>query len=140
MNEQELFNNELNKIRENMIIELSHSWGLRYAGYQGIIVNTNKEVYSYQFNIILPDNSEGEKKYLKKIKALTENEFDMLSEFIKKEITSKEFENKIIRDASYKVTVNYNGIKKSIINNKGYAGNLEIYDKTEKFLNELIYS
>ena len=138
MYEQKLFNEKLDEIRKNMILELQHGWGHMYAGYAGIIITNNKEVYEYQYYCRLPKDFGEEEIYIKKIKDLNEDEFKKISSFIENEIISKEFTDKVIFDANYTVVVNINGISKTIKNNKGYGDNLGLYDITEKLLNEIV--
>ena len=138
MNGQEAFNNELNEIRSNMLIEVSHWWGHTYTGYAGTIITNNKEVYIYQFYHREPKEIEGKGKFINKIKELSESEFDRVVEFVKNEIIPKEFMDKRIFDAGYSVAVNYNGINKKINNNKGFDDEPEIYDLADKLLKEII--
>ena len=138
MTEQEIFNNKLNEIRKDMLMELNNWWGDTYAGYAGIIITYNKEVYQYIYYLEMSDNLKEDKECIRKIKTLNENEFERINIFIEKEIINKQFENKQIYDAGFDVIINYNGVKKAIINNKNFGDDLGIYDKAENLLEEII--
>ena len=138
MNEQELFNKELDEIRENSLIELSQWWGHMYGGYSGTIITKNREVYKYQYYHTVPNSFEGNAIFINKIRDLNEEEFERINTFIKDEIIDKQYTNEIMFDAGFTVVVDYNGIKKVIENNKGTEKDLKIYDIAEKLLEEII--
>lgn len=139
MNNEIEFKEELNKIRGNEIIEVNSWWGLRYPGYKGTIVTKNKEIYKYQYYHFIPDELKDKNcNYIQKIKDLTDDEYKKVIMFIEDEIEKKEFTNKIIYDAGYDVIINYNGINKRIMNNKGFEDNIELYDKAEVLMKELL--
>lgn len=138
-NEFNGFKEELNKIRENEIIEVNSWWGFKNPGYEGTIVTQNREIYKYQYYHIVPDELKDKSyNYIQKIKKLTVDEYEKVVLFIEEEIENKEFTNKIIYDAGYDVIINYNGTNKRIMNNKGFEDNIELYDKAEILLKELL--
>lgn len=133
------FKEQLTKIEEKFILKISCWWGRGYAGYKGIIVNEDKELYEYQFYHKTPSKlGELNCNFIRKIKDLTVDEYKMITNFIENEIVGKEFDNYRIFDAGYNLYINYNGTQKAIINNKGIGNDLKIYDKAEKLLKELI--
>lgn len=139
--EQEIkYKNELATIIENLLIEKEHWWGHDYAGYSGTIVTKNKEVYVYQYyHRLLPNMKEEEARYIKKVRDLTDEEFDAICEFIEKEIANKEFEDQRIYDAGYNITVDYNGTRKEIKNNKWNRDNSPgLYDKVDDLFKKVI--
>ena len=142
MQEQEKFNEELNEIRKDMMIELKEWWGSRFGGYGGTIVTQSKEVYIYQYYHRIPENMPEDFKknciYIRKAKNLSESEFEKICAFIENEIIDKQFEIKMVRDAGYDIEVNYNGVNKVIINNKSFGDDLEVYDMAEKLLKEIL--
>ena len=140
MDEHEEFKNQLNEIRENTLLEVSRWWGLFDAGYAGTIVKNNKEVYVYQYYHHMPKNfNQEEKKYIKKIRDLSDEEFERIRTFVKNEIMDKEYEDRMIHDAGYKIFACYDGACKVVNNNKGYGDEPEIYDITRNLLREILY-
>lgn len=139
MNDEIEFKEQLNKIKDNLVIGISKWWGFRHAGYRGIIVNDKKELYEYQYYHIAPKElQKSNYNYIIKVKDLTKKEYNKIINFINKEIKDKQFTDEKIFDMGYTVSINYNGIKKEIINNKSYDKKLKIYDKTEKLLQGLL--
>ena len=139
MENQKEFNEKLDKIRDNAIIEVSKWWGLRTPGCSGTLITKNKEVYLYQYYHIIPKELEDKNtNFILKNKELNINEYNKVIKFIENEIVNKEFHDETIFDAGYNVTVNYNGTKKRIINNKGEGDNLKIYDKAQQLVDELL--
>ncbi len=134
---QEDFNNRLNEIRNDMVLEVSNWWGHEFAGYGGKIITNKREVYGYSFHFRTPDGEEN-KNSLEKIKDLSDEEYNRIIKFIEDEIANKEFEDNQIFDAGFDVVVNYNGINKKIRNNKGFGDNFGLYDKVDKLLKELM--
>ena len=139
MNNEIEFKEQLNKIKANMVMGISHWWGLKNPGYSGILVNDNKELYEYQYYFFAPRKlDEINHNHIRKVKDLNEKEYKNIINFIENEIIDKQFDNKKIFDVGYNLLINYNGINREIINNKGFGGKLKIYDKAEKLLQELL--
>lgn len=139
MNNEVEFKEKLNKISENTIIAIDTWWGHKYAGYSGIIVTNNKEIYKYQYYHVVPKELEGtNSNYIVKIKDLNDEEYKSIIMFIENEIANEQFTDQMIFDAGFDLIVNYNGINKIIKNNKGYGSNWGIYDKAEMLLKELL--
>lgn len=140
MNSEIDFKEQLNKLRESEIIEIKDWGGIGPTpGYGGTIVTNNKEIYKYQYYHRVPENfKEIETNYIRKVKDLTDDEYNKVILFIKEEIADKEFEDFMIFDAGWDVVVNYNGINKIIRNNKGFGDVKKIYDKAEMLIQELL--
>lgn len=131
--EEQKFNDELEKIRENAIIELSNWWGLRSPGYAGTIITKNKEVYSYKNQSIITAELEFENdSFITKKKELNIDEYNKVINFIENEIVDIECSDKRMFDAGFDVTINYNGTEKTVKNDE------EIYKKAEQLINELL--
>ena len=133
-------NEELEKLKENALLHVSSWWGLKYPGYKGAIITADKELYVYLFyNKKVPEEFKGEKvNYITKKRNLTDREFKKIKKFIDKEIMSKDYPIGKMRDIAYDVEVNYNGINKLVVNNKGDEDDVGLYDKAEKLINKLI--
>ena len=133
-------NGEVEKLKENALLHISTWWGLKYPGYSGTIITTDKELYEYFFyNDLVPAEFKGQKvNYITKKKDLTDREFKKIKKFIEKEIISKDYPIGRMRDVAYDVEVNYNGINKLVVNNKDDENHDGLYDKTEKLINKLI--
>lgn len=135
MTEQKEFNNELNEIRKELLLELKHWWGLRYPGYTGTIITNKHKAYIYEFSKELSGDT---KKYIKLKKELTDEEFEKVCTFVKNEVMPIEVTYRRLYDAGYDVVANYDGVKKVLSNYKGTKENPLIYDRTEAFLKELL--
>ena len=139
MENQKEFNEKLDKIRNTAIIEVNHCWGLKSAGYSGVIITENREMYSYQYYHSIPKELEGKNvTFITKSKELNIDEYNKMIQFIENEIINKYFCDVSIHDAGFNVIVNYNGTRKIIKNNKGVNDNLMIYDKAKQLIDELL--
>lgn len=123
-----------------MILDINSSWGHRYSGSKGLLVTSNKEIFEYQeFYNLIPENlTEGKVNYIKKIIDLNDDEYNLICDFIKNEILSKDFKNITVFDINWNIIVDYDGVQKIIKNNKGFNNEIDIYDKTEKLLKNII--
>lgn len=130
--ESEEFYNKLEEIRENVILEVAHWGGLKNGGHGGTIITKNKEVYSYQRYNMPKEIYPGNDNFIRKDKELDSNEYNKVIKFIEDEIVNKDFQDKQIFDAGFDVTINYNGIEKTVKNDN------ELYDKAKQLINELL--
>lgn len=139
MNNEIEFKEKLNKIKENTILATHRWWGHRCAGYGGIIVTNNKEIYRYQYYHKIPTELQGQNvNFIVKIKDLNDEEYNTIIMFIESEIANKEFTDKMIFDAGFDLIINYKETNKKIINNKGFGNDLEIYDKAEMLFKKIL--
>ena len=139
MNNEIEFKENLNKIKENTILATHKWWGLRYAGYSGIIVTNNQEIYRYQYYHKVPTELQGQNvNYIVKAKELNDEEYKTIILFIENEIENKQFTDQMIFDAGFDVIINYKETTKTIKNNTNFENNTGIYDKTENLLNEIL--
>ena len=135
----ELLEDQLEEIRKNAIIECYHWWGFSYSGFGGLIITKNKEMYSYNFYKYVPEELENKNaNYIVKNKILTNREYKKVEKFIKTEILNHQFENYSMKDAEYDVTINYNGVEMTILNNSGYGDEILIYDKAHKLMQDIL--
>ena len=139
MEDKNVFDENLEEIRKISIIEVSHWWGLRHAGYSGTIITETKELYLYQYYHNIPKELESKNaNFILKKKELSIDEFDKVINFIENEIVNKEFCNQRIFDAGFDVKVNYGETRKIIKNNRGTEDNWGIYDKAKHLMDELL--
>ena len=139
MNSKKEFIDKLDEIREKSIIEVSEWWGLQNAGYRGIIITEDKDIYEYQYYNNIPKELEGKNvNFISKNKSLNENGFSKITKFIEDEVINNEFKDEMIFDAGFDVTINYLGVRKKIKNNKGFKDDMKIYDKAKKLIDELL--
>ena len=127
------FNNNLEKIRENAIIEVNQCWGLSNPGCKGIILTNTKNLYIYQYYNNIPKELEDTNvNFISKKRDIEEHEFKKIINFIEKKIINKDFDFEMIFDAGFEVIVNYNGVTKEIKNNR------KIYDKAKELMTSLL--
>lgn len=138
MESQKEFNEKINEICKDGIMIVKKWWGHKYAGYSGKIVLNNKEIYEYQYYCATPANTDGFKNYIKKVKELSDEEYNRIIAFIENEIAGKEFINQKMFDAGYDLIINYGETNIKIENNKGFNGEMGIYDRAEMLLGELL--
>ena len=107
---------EIKSKRQLAIINIHDSWGHRYPGYSGMFITKEKELYIYQHYEIKPDFMKGDPNYIKLIRVITDDEYNEVTKQIEEKILPFKFEYKRIYDATYKIYINYNGVKKEIEN------------------------
>lgn len=130
---------QLEEIRKKSILECYNWWGLKYPGFSGTIITENNEMYSYSFYERVPQELKDKNtNYIVKNKILTSRDYKKVKKFIENEILNHQFDNIIMRDAGYDVIINYNGVKMSISNNKGIDNQMLIYDKAQKFMQNIL--
>lgn len=130
---------QLEEIRKNSILECYNWWGLKYPGFIGTIITENREMYSYSHYECIPQELKDKNtNYIVKNKILTNKDYKKVKKFIETEILNHKFDNVIMRDVGYDVIINYNGVKMSISNNKGNDNQILIYDKTQKFMQNIL--
>lgn len=113
--------------------------GLKYYGFSGIIITEDNEIYSYNYYESIPKElNNKDVNYIVKNKTLSKNECKKVTKFIENEILNYQFDNVIMRDVGYDVMINYNGVKMTIANNKGWDNQLLIYDKTQKLMENIL--
>lgn len=139
MNEEEkMFRAAVDAIRQSAILELSVWSGLGGVKYRGTIVTEGRVVYDYgYYSPILDGTPSGDYTFIKRKTRLKQEDYDKLTEFIEANIINKEYEDRKVMDSSVKLTVNYNGVHKEILNNSGIDGENGIYDETEEFIKKL---
>ena len=130
---------QLEEIRKKSILECYNWWGLKYPGFSGTIITENNEMYSYSFYERVPQElKDRNTNYIVKNKILTDKDYKKVKNFIETEILNHQFDNVIMRDVGYDVMINYNGTKIFISNNKGIDNQILIYDKAQKFLQNIL--
>ena len=130
---------QLEEIRKKSILECYNWWGLKYPGFSGTIITENNEMYSYSFYERVPQElKDRNTNYIVKNKILTDKDYKKVKNFIETEILNHQFDNVIMRDVGYDVMINYNGTKMFISNNKGIDNQILIYDKAQKFLQNIL--
>lgn len=129
----------LGEIRKKAILECYNWWGLKYPGFSGIILTEDNEMYSYSYYERIPEELKDKNiNYIVKNKELNTKDYKKVKKFIENEILTHQFDNVVMRDAGYDVILNYNGVKMTIANNKGLDNQLLIYDKTQKFMQNIL--
>lgn len=132
---EEGMNKDIEEIKGKAIIEVSESYGGDYNPYSsGIIVTNDKEIYKY----LMPLDSKENVNFIKENRTLSDEEFNEVTKFIENEIINKKYEDEMIMDAGFNVTINYNGVKKKIKNNKGDEQNPKLYDNAKAMLDKLL--
>lgn len=131
---------KLKDLKNNTLLGISNWWGLHNPGTSGILVTTDKVLYKYTLyyretkflrenKIPLEYISEGIK--------LTEQEYQMIIEFIENEIIGKTFESASIFDASWTVFGKYKEYHFNIVNNIDFSKKTGLYDRTKELLDKL---
>lgn len=130
---------QLEEIRKKTILECYNWWGLKNPGFSGTIITENNEMYSYSFYERVPQElKDMNTNYIVKNKILNGKDYKKVKKFIETEILNHQFDNVIMKDVGYDVIINYNGVKMSISNNKGIDNQILIYDKTQKFMQNIL--
>lgn len=123
----------LEEIRKKSILECYDWWGLKYPGFGGMIITKDNEMYSYNYYIRIPNELKGQStNYIVKNKVLKSKDYKKVKNFIEKELLNKQFDQALIRDASYDVIINYNGVKTELYNCT------PIYNKTTEFMKKIL--
>jgi hypothetical protein len=119
------------------ILEVSSWSGFRGGHKDGIIVTKYKTIYAYERLGLLPIGADSsDHTFIKKKRELTEEEYNKITEFIKKNLIDKEYDDEKSYDGGCNITVDYDGIHKEI--KCGFAsGQGNIYNVTKKFVERL---
>ncbi|MBR3280570.1 MAG: hypothetical protein IKI57_01810 [Clostridia bacterium] len=121
---------EIKEKQKESIIDVSQWWGFEFAGYGGYCINDRKELYSYTYYHRHPQTNINP-NYIKLVKVLSDDEYNQILDFIEKTIEN-EYDPKMIKDAGYEITINYNGVYKQIINY------MDIHDNIKNLIKSFI--
>lgn len=124
---------KIEEISKNAYLEVSNSWGHKYAGYKGIIITKNDEVYKYQeYYQVPPSLGEEESNFFVKIDNLSKETKNEIEKYISENIKNKEFEEKVILDVGFTVKIHLENEVIEIKNYKNINDDLtEIINKNE---------
>ena len=132
---------KLDKLKENSILGVEDKANLSVSpGTSGTIITKDKKVYGYSlYSFMTPflekNNIPLENIYL--IKELTDDEYDKIQKFIKKEIINKEYKSIPTRDG---YSVVFGKLESKIFyypNCYDINTNENLYDKTIKLIEEV---
>ena len=131
----------VDKLKENSILGVEVKANLSISpGISGTIITKDKKVYGYSLYIFMTpfmekNNIPLENIYL--IKELTDDEYDKIQKFIKKEIINKEYKSIPTRDG---YSVVFGKLESKIFyypNCYDINTNENLYDKTRKLIEEV---
>lgn len=125
----------IEKERENALLDVSRWWGFHDSGYEGISVKQDGTLFRYESRLLSGDE-------VVFIKTLSRSEMDRIKRILidEEKVFETTYEENIVFDSGTKIRINIDGNKKEIINeSKSYSSNKEekIYDRLLKLLNEL---
>lgn len=121
---------QIEEKRKDSYLELSYWWGHRYAGYAGIIITKNNEIYRYQEYSIIPKELENEKvNFFMEDGSISNEVRNKLEKYIEENINNKQFPPLTILDAGWTVKIYLDN--EIVINN--YK---EIYDDLMAIIND----
>ena len=131
----------LKKLKENSVLTLVSSWGLRSPGESKIIITKDKKIYKYtkyykETYFIKKNNIPLES--LSQECVIKDRDYKKIIKFIKKEILMKNYESALIFDASFKVSGVYDGKTFEYFNCFDVKTNEDLYRKTYEFIVDII--
>ncbi len=128
----------LKRIEENSLIKISSSWGLGYPpGKIKEIITQDGKLYYYHNYLYLTEQMQKDnisRESLVEVKKLNDKEMNEVTNFIKKEIVGKSFEDVRIYDVTYSVSGYYEKQYFCIVNNISENG---IQKKAEKLFKKI---
>lgn len=134
---------KLKELEKNMLIELSSWGGLGpFAGISKVIITYDKKIYYYKKYFHLPEQimkqNDLKPETLSEGNLLSNDQYNIIVNFIEKEIVNKIFEPVMLFDAGYDVYVNYPDCQSRIINSISGTDDKCIYDNAYKLLREIL--
>ena len=128
---------KLKKLEENSILILSNWWGLGNSGESKTIITKDKKIYiytSYYKKTTFLEKNNIPLESLYEMCKLTDNDYNIIIDFIKTEIFNKKYESHMIFDAGYSVSGIYE--HKSFKYSNCYDINTKesLYEKTKKLI------
>ncbi len=95
------------ELRKHACLELKRWWGNFNYGFEGTIVTEEKEIYQYEYNQPSSRTRKEDLNYLKKVGNLSEEQWEKIKKYIKKQQRWKKiFRNSIsLCDEGYDVSI-----------------------------------